>query len=183
MDTQYKIIQGYNGAYMVGSDGTVWSRKNGRWGFRKNWKRLFGHKRKPHSNYPYVRFGVCLTDPKTNRKNFKFIHHVVLETFVGPCPHGYECAHLNGDATDNRVENLQWTTHKENSLHTVDHGSQLKGENHHAAKLTEQQVREIKLLIKNKTKSLRAIAREYNVSYQAIHKISQNKSYRNIQPP
>lgn len=39
-----------------------------------------------------------------------FVHRLVLETFVGPCPVGMESCHNNGDKNDNRVENLRWDT-------------------------------------------------------------------------
>lgn len=37
------------------------------------------------------------------------VHRLVLETFIGPCPDGQEARHLDGDATNNRLENLAWT--------------------------------------------------------------------------
>ncbi len=43
-----------------------------------------------------------------------FAHILVLETFVGPCPDGFECAHRNTVRNDNRLENLRWTTHSDN---------------------------------------------------------------------
>ena len=42
------------------------------------------------------------------------IHHAVLYAWVGPPPEGYECDHLNGITTDNRLENLEWVTPAEN---------------------------------------------------------------------
>jgi hypothetical protein len=40
------------------------------------------------------------------------VHIVVLEAFVGPCPPGLHCLHINDDVTDNRLANLQWGTRK-----------------------------------------------------------------------
>lgn len=46
------------------------------------------------------------------------VHRLILETFVGPCPPGMQCRHLNGNASDNRLENLRWGTPKENTEDT-----------------------------------------------------------------
>jgi len=57
------------------------------------------------------------------RKNFAFIHHLVLETFVGPRPPGTVCCHWDRDVSNNYVLNLRWGTHSENNLDSVRHGS------------------------------------------------------------
>ena len=38
----------------------------------------------------------------------RYIHRLVLEAFVGPCPSGLVARHLNGDLTDNWLTNLAW---------------------------------------------------------------------------
>ena len=42
------------------------------------------------------------------------VHIAVATVWIGPRLDGYECDHLNGITTDNRVENLQWVTPAEN---------------------------------------------------------------------
>lgn len=67
---------------------------------------------------------VLLRDMGTNSERvMMFIHRVILLTFVGPCPVGMEVRHLNGDSTDNRLENLKYGTHSENMQDTVRHGT------------------------------------------------------------
>lgn len=56
------------------------------------------------------------------------VHRLVLEAFVGPCPDGLVCRHLNGVPNDNRPENLSWGTVSENMYDRVRHGT------HHWAK-------------------------------------------------
>jgi len=47
------------------------------------------------------------------KKTFR-VHRLVLEAFVGPCPHGCEACHRNNDPSDNRIENLRWDTKQSN---------------------------------------------------------------------
>lgn len=51
-----------------------------------------------------------------------FVHHLVLEVFVGPRPDGLECCHFNDDPTDNRLENLRWDTKAANAHDKVRNG-------------------------------------------------------------
>lgn len=45
-----------------------------------------------------------------------FVHRLVLDAFVGPCPDGMEGCHNNGNPADNRVENLRWDTRSANVI-------------------------------------------------------------------
>ncbi len=49
-------------------------------------------------------------------RNYKHIRvsHAVLEAWGFPRPKGYECDHINGNHTDNRLANLEWVTPAEN---------------------------------------------------------------------
>jgi len=42
------------------------------------------------------------------------VHRLVLTVFHGPPPPGLEACHINGDTSDNRIENLMWDTHAAN---------------------------------------------------------------------
>ena len=59
-------------------------------------------------------FSVCVQ----GHRNL-LVHRLVLETFVGPCPDGMECDHVNRNRSDNRLQNLRWIPHNENQRNTV----------------------------------------------------------------
>lgn len=88
----------------------------------------------------------------------RLIHQLVLEAFVGPRPLGYVTRHLNGDPTDNRVENLAWGTQSENNYDAVRHGT------HSEVRVTNcprgHEYDEANTLMNNGSRTCRACARE-----------------------
>lgn len=66
---------------------------------------------------------VCLR-PNGGVPVCRYVHHLVLETFIGPRPDGQQTRHLNGDRGDNRLSNLAWGTAAENAADKVRHGTQ-----------------------------------------------------------
>ena len=47
----------------------------------------------------------------------QLVHRMVADTWIPNPNHHKEVNHINGDKTDNRVENLEWTTPSENVRH------------------------------------------------------------------
>lgn len=76
------------------------------------------------------------------------VHRAVLEAFSGPAPVGHHGAHRDGDRSNNKRENLRWATPVENAADKAIHGTAYRpiGALHHGAKLSEDQVRQIKRL-------------------------------------
>lgn len=64
---------------------------------------------------------------------------LVLETFRGPRPLGYECCHSNGNLKDDRLSNLRWDTHSNNVYDAIEHGTHVCniGEKNGKSKLWE----------------------------------------------
>lgn len=62
-----------------------------------------------------MRYRAVDLHPPDGRRWQAYVHHVVLLTFVGPRPEGCQALHLNDVPTDNRLENLRWGTHQENT--------------------------------------------------------------------
>lgn len=87
------------------------------------------------------------------RGDCRYVHALVLEAFVGPCPPGMEACHFpDRDPSNNRLDNLRWGTRKENYEDSVKHGTaflragERRGEDHPYAKLDEPTVRIIMTL-------------------------------------
>ena len=59
------------------------------------------------------------------------VHQIVLTAFVGVAPDGMEGCHNDGDPANNRLGNLRWDTHRNNSLDRIRHGR------HHLANRTK----------------------------------------------
>lgn len=71
------------------------------------------------------------------------VHQLVAEAFIGQRPAGYDTRHLNGDPSDNRVDNLTYGTHAENQADMIHHGTSPRGSRCGTAKLGEEDVIEI----------------------------------------
>jgi hypothetical protein len=67
----------------------------------------------------YVRIQVGLSRDKWRTEIG--VGRLVLMAFVGPCPDGMECCHVDGDSTNNHLSNLRWDTHSANVIDSVNH--------------------------------------------------------------
>lgn len=114
-DEQWKPIQGFP-HFEVSNLGRVRSwRKRGPWTEeRADQPRIL--KATDTSGYPRVKVS------NAQQTVIRRIHRLVLDAFVGPCPPGMECAHLNGIPSDNRLENLRWCTPAENYADRIRQG-------------------------------------------------------------
>jgi hypothetical protein len=138
-EIEYRDVPGIPD-YRVGSDGSVWSRRT-RGSQRKKgpWKSVNTHRRPYGARYVVV----CFRPEPGGLVVCRYVHRIVLEAFVGPCPGGWQCCHNDGDTSNNSVGNLRWDTPRENNADKIRHGTLIRGERMHRAILTEKAVREI----------------------------------------
>jgi len=118
---------------------------------------------------------------KDDKRTYYSIHRLMALTFLDN-PNNYpQVNHINCIKTDNRIENLEWCTVKQNSEHAIKNGRCFypKGEQIGNSKLKEFQVLEIRKLLKLK-QSKASIARNYNVSEGAIYSIQKNLSWKHL---
>lgn len=174
---EWREIPGYSGRYHVSSEGEVYSTGGvfatpGRWGTmrRKVQSRLL----KPAlASNGYLFVSLRRRDDGKRCVN-AYIHRLVAEAFV-PNPLGLKCVnHLDGNKHNNQASNLEWVTHQQNHLHrTRVLGRGPIGETHHKAKLTTDDVKEIR-----QSKALgKELAQRYGVSQTVISNIRLGKSW------
>lgn len=106
----------------------------------------------------------------------RLIHRMVCHAFNGPPPTPkHQAAHKDGSRTNNAAANLYWATAKENAADRRRHGTQVEGETHGRAKLTNAQVDDIRASPKSNTE----LAKEYGVSNSAMSKLRNGHTYKN----
>lgn len=64
----------------------------------------------------------------------RMVHRIVAEAFIPRPDRKNQINHIDGDKTNNRVDNLEWCTQSENMRHRVDVLG-IRPESHHVAKV------------------------------------------------
>lgn len=107
------------------------------------------------------------------------LHRLIARVFVPNPENKPEVNHRNGNKLDNRPENLEWVTHKENLEHASRTGLVTHGTAHYAAKLTEENVRDIRARHAAGTMgSWNAVAREFGITWATLQKVILRRSWR-----
>lgn len=178
MDTiEYRAVTN-DPRYRVGSDGSVWSLCNNKWGLRNEWKQMALISVPSPQCKDYVRFVVTIGQGRGTRVR-RYVHHLVLEAFVGARPDGHEACHRNGVPTDNRVENLYWGTRVENDADRRTHGRN-RGVNHKAAKLNDDLVRQIRARAASGEKH-GSIASSLGIGRRHISRVASGERWGHVQ--
>lgn len=178
-----KDIKGWEGLYAITKDGRVWARnriipRKTRGGKVIN-KKYGGKWLAVNTNKKgdwYM--SIVFQNTRQFRKGYK-VHRLVADAFIPNLLGLKEVNHKNGIKTDNRVENLEWVTRKENLAHGLkilpskDRKIQ-RGEMSWCHKLTEKDIREIRRLSllrkswKSHDFSNRKLAKQFGVSTPTV---------------
>ena len=160
MSERWRSVPGYEGLYEISDLGSTRSA-------RRNTNTFVGRALKPWKtkNGRLQVMLYLLGEPKHH-----LVHRLVAAAFIGPCPEGKQVNHIDGVATNNRLENLEYVTPSENSLHSFALGmSSQTGEENSCHKLTEDNVREILSLIG--TEAQWKIGKRFGVNQSVISRI------------
>ena len=174
---EWKDVPGWEGAYQVSCLGRVKSLARTcatKGGAQRRVPELIMNAKLDKDGYPRItltRDGIGKT---------KAVHTLVCEAFIGPRPDKMQTRHLNGDPADNRIENLVYGTQEENCADKILHGTDSRGERQGAAKLTDDDIFEIRRLLEADITGLK-IAEMFGVSSGHISRIKLGKKWQHLQ--
>ena len=114
MTEVWKPVVGWENAYEVSNLGRL--RSIDRIVFGKHLKGKILQECTDQQGYSTVILSYCGHRHSTRR------HRLVAEAFIPNPERKRDVNHLNGNKSDNRVENLEWTTHRENTDHAWETG-------------------------------------------------------------
>ncbi len=125
---------------------------------------------------------VHVYDPISKKRKRVSVHRLVLLAFQ-PIENSSELMvnHKNGIRHDNRLENLEWCDNSHNLRHAYSMGTKsARGSNNGQAILNEENVREIKKLLRNNVHP-KNIFKNFGVSISTIKQIKNGYNWTHIE--
>lgn len=181
MIEKFVDIPGYEGLYKVSNLGRVYSMPK-KWISGKGGNRFHSGKVLKQS---INKSGYCYVNLFKNKKIKSMrVHRLVMYSFYGESK--LQVNHLDGDKANNKLDNLEYCTAKENVRHAHDVLciKKLNGSNHGNSLLEESQVYRIKFIKKYcnvKNGYWSKLADSLNVSKYCISKIINNKHWKHVE--
>lgn len=126
-------------------------------------------------------YAACVSLGSRNNRKLIKTHIAVALNFVEGYKRELVVNHKDGNKRNNSADNLEWVTHKQNSIHASENGllNIKSGCDVYNSKLSKSDVIDIRVMLKNGKKQC-DIARQYSVSSDVIYHIAHNQSYKNI---
>ena len=167
----WKDINDYEGLYQVSNFGNVKSLGN-----------EFTRKERFLKLSPQSKGYLTVVLQKNATRKMVLVHRIVAEYFVSNPLNKSQINHINGDKTDNKVENLEWVSHRENLDHAIKNNLTLKGEENRNSKLKDVDIIKIHSLLQKGT-TTKELSESYNVSYSTIDGIRTNRYWKHLNLP
>ena len=118
----------------------------------------------------YYRVGIC--------GKLQFVHRLVAKKYIPNPENKPQVNHKDGNKLNNCVENLEWVTNRENSIHALKNGMMRIEEHHQFAKLKRAQVAFIK---SHDDMSRKELAELFNVSPRTITDIRKGRTWKTVE--
>lgn len=117
---------------------------------------------------------------ESGRHNCAVVHRFIALAFIPNPDNLPEVNHKNGNKQDNRVENLEWVTSRQNKLHAyrvLGKQSAAKGKHfNREAKLTPTEVR----IIRTSTLGLAELAEYFGIDQSTVFNVRKRRTYKYI---
>ena len=162
----WRPVVGHEDHYEVSSDGAIRKRLDGK--LVGQWPNYLG--------YMVVR----LSQPRVMR----LVHRIVAESFI-PNPNSLPVVnHLDSNRQNNYYSNLEWCTQRHNLAHATALGRMprdfWKNRRSPNAKMSNQQVSEIRTLRLAGGWSLGALGKQFGLSKRAVGRLVSRETYRDV---
>lgn len=158
----FKDIEGYEGQYQIGNQGSVKSLARHPLGRRAPLPEKLLSLKISKSGYPTL--GLC----KDNKKTFFTVHRLAAQHFIDNTENKPTVNHKDGIKTNNCVSNLEWSTHQEQMRHAVGNNLlEVRGAPKYSPEMKQQLKDEHSLT----GISISALARKYKISERTVGRV------------
>lgn len=178
MEEVWVAAVGWEDYYEVSNLGNIRRRKNspGRYKTQRPVKQF--ELKKPSGDQGYL---TCRFKVKSKGQKTLYVHRLVCEAFHGAAPaSSYQCCHNDGNKHNNQVENLRWDTRSANEMDRVAHGTSNRGSRHGMSKLVEDDVLQIRLLLKGGL-TQKVVAEMFGVASSTVQSIKSGKNWSHLE--
>lgn len=182
MNEEFRDVINYEGLYQVSNYGRIKSLDkvvdtNNQY-YKKSKKILKGKILKQRILRKYY----CVGLTKNKKQKTNFVHRLVAQAFISN-PNNLPCVnHKDGNKKNNKAENLEFVTHKENSLHSIYVLNNKKppihkGESNKFSKHSKKEIDELRKK-RNLGYTLKQLSIEYGYTITHISNICTYKSWK-----
>lgn len=117
MDEIWRVVKEFNGAYLISNKGNLKSVERYCYHDDKKWLVKERMLSKVINHAGYVEYQITYNKKHYSRK----AHRLVAEAFIDNPDNKPFVNHIDGNKTNNIVENLEWCTCQENNVHAYEH--------------------------------------------------------------
>ena len=115
------------------------------------------------------------------KQHLHLVHRLIAQTFIPNPDNKKEINHIDGNKHNNKIDNLEWVTRKENAIHSIKNGLQTKEQLAKAVKSMIRSTQKPILQIKNgkvvaKYKSVREASRTIHCSPAGLSRCLNGKT-------